>query len=104
MNDDNNDIDHFNNLQFLETLEDKLNYISSHIGLKNVDLDSIFASYLNLRQENRELRKVESEHWNEARKGAIEHFKLAQDHYFISLEELSKMTIPEICERIDNRF
>ena len=92
---------HYSNLIDLPYLEDKLDYIGKQIGMHDVNLDHILTSYLNLRQENQELRKRESELWNETIKGAKEYFEKTQEDYFISYDRLRNMTLSEILKELN---
>jgi len=92
---------HYSNLIDLPYLEDKLDYIGKQIGMHDVNLDHILTSYLNLRQENQELRKRESELWNETIKGAKEYFEKTQEDYFISYDRLRNMTLSEIVKELN---
>ena len=93
-------VNHFSNLQEIPYLEDKLNYVGNQIGIHDVDIDHILTAYLNLRQENQELRKRESEQWNELIKEAKEFFQKTQGEHFISFEKLKKMTLLEIAKEL----
>lgn len=92
---------HYSNLIDLPYLEDKLDYIGKQIGMQDVNLDHILTAYLNLRQENQELRKRESELWNETIKGAKEYFEKTQEDYFISYDRLRNMTLSEILKELN---
>ena len=92
---------HYSNLIDLPYLEDKLDYIGKQIGMQDVNLDHILTAYLNLRQENQELRKRESELWNETIKGAKEYFEKTQEDYFISYDRLRNMTLSEIVKELN---
>ena len=92
---------HYSNLIDLPYLEDKLDYIGKQIGLHDVNLNHILTAYLNLRQENQELRKRESELWNETIKGAKEYFEKTQEDYFISYDRLRNMTLSEIVKELN---
>lgn len=93
-------VNHFSNLQEIPYLEDKLNYVGNQIGIHDVDIDHILTAYLNLRQENKELRKHESEQWNETIKAAKEYFEKTQEDYFISYDRLRNMTLSEIAKEL----
>lgn len=92
---------HYSNLIDLPYLEDKLDYVGKQIGMQDVNLDHILTAYLNLRQENQELRKRESELWNETIKGAKEYFEKTQEDYFISYDRLRNMTLSEILKELN---
>lgn len=92
---------HYSNLIDLPYLEDKLDYVGKQIGMQDVNLDHILTAYLNLRQENQELRKRESEQWNETIKGAKEYFEKTQEDYFISYDRLRNMTLSEILKELN---
>lgn len=98
-------VSHFAELEKLPYLEDKLNYVAKQIGLEfdptgSMTVDRIFDTYLSLREEIREFRKLENDHWNEAVKGAKEYFLATQGDYYVSYEDLSKMTLQEICDKL----
>lgn len=92
---------HYSNLIDLPYLEDKLDYVGKQIGMQDVNLDHVLTSYLNLRQENQELRKRESKLWNETIKGAKEYFEKTQEDYFISYDRLRNMTLSEILKELN---
>lgn len=92
---------HYSNLIDLPYLEDKLDYVGKQIGIQDVNLDHILTSYLNLRQENRELRKRESKLWNETIKDAKEYFEKTQEDYFISYDRLRNMTLSELVKELN---
>ena len=94
-------VNHFSNLQEIPYLEDKLNYVGNQIGIHDVNLDHILTAYLNLRQENQELRKRENELWNETIKGAKEYFEKTQEDHFISYDRLRNMTLSEILKELN---
>lgn len=102
----NQKVSHIEVLEKLPYIEEKLDYVAKQIGLKFdptgiMTLDRILVAYLDLRKQLFELRKRETDHWNEAYKGAREYFLATQGDYFVSYEELSKMTLKEICEKLD---
>lgn len=92
---------HYSNLIDLPYLEDKLDYVGKQIGMQDVNLDHVLTSYLNLRQENQELRKRESKLWNETIKDAKEYFEKTQEDYFISYDRLRNMTLSEILKELN---
>lgn len=100
---DNEKVSHMEALEKLPYLEEKLAYVAKQcqIGIEFIDVDCIFAAYLDLRDQVFDFRRLESEHWNEAYKGAREYFLATQGDYFVSYEELSKMTLKEVCEKLD---
>lgn len=100
-------VNHLKVLEKLSSLEDKINYVAKQIGLDYdstgifMTLDRILSTYLDLRNQIFDFRQRENEHWNEAYIGAREYFLKTQGDYFVSYEELSKMTLQEICEKIN---
>jgi hypothetical protein len=99
-------VNHLKVLEKLSSLEDKINYVAKQIGLDYdpsgiISLDRILSTYLDLRNQIFDFRQRENEHWNEAYIGAREYFLKTQGDYFVSYEELSKMTLQEICEKIN---
>ena len=94
-------------LEKLPYIEEKIDYVAKQIGLSHdstgifMTLDRIFAAYLSFREQILEYRKLENDHWNEAVKGAREHFLATQGDYFVSYEDLSKMTLQELCEKLN---
>lgn len=103
----NKKVSHMEALEKLPYIEEKIDYVAKQIGLSHdstgifMTLDRILATYLDLRNEIAEFRKQETDHWNEAYKGAKEYFLATQGDYFVSYEDLSKMTLQEICEKLD---
>lgn len=99
-------VNHLKVLEKLSSLEDKINYVAKQIGLDYdpsgiISLYRILYTYLDLRNQIFDFRQRENEHWNEAYIGAREYFLKTQGDYFVSYEELSKMTLQEICEKIN---
>lgn len=92
---------HLAELKKLFSLEEKLNYVGDQVGIEFPDIDQILAAYLRVREQNKEFQRLENEHWNEAVKRAREYFTATQGDYFVSYEELSKMTLQEICEKLN---
>ena len=92
---------HFAELKKLFSLEEKLNYVGDQVGVEFPDIDQILAAYLRVREQNKEFQRLENEHWNEAVQEGRKYFLATQGDYFVSYEELSKMTLQEICEKLD---
>lgn len=92
---------HLAELKKLSSLEEKLNYVGHQVGVEFPDMDQIFAAYLGVREQNKEFQKLENEHWNETAKRARAHFLAIQGDYFVSYEDLSRMTLQEICEKLN---
>ena len=103
----NTKVSHMEALEKLPYIEEKIDYVAKQIGLSHdstgifMTLDRILATYLDLRNEIADFRKRETDHWNEAYKGAKEYFLATQGDYFVSYEDLSKMTLQEICEKLN---
>jgi hypothetical protein len=96
---------HLSNLKKLSTLEEKILYVATEIGIspKDIefnytDINVILASYLNIREDFIDLLEEKKSAWVKTIEQAKEEY--VKENY-ISYEKLSTMTLKEIAELID---